>query len=101
MGQDTTGRAATPLEAGLATFEFARRVTDDLERAVTEAIASAVVAAHRGFVQATRDDILEKAVDLSNEEDNDINDDGVASLIWYAQLLDETLPPDYRLGVSS
>lgn len=105
MGRDTTGRAPTHEEI----LNHARWVYDetlefdpqDLDAAFDKAFAAAVEAAlhraHQGFIIGTLEDILEKAEDLDADPFNDLNDDGPAALIWYAKLLDETLPEEYRL----
>jgi hypothetical protein len=67
------------------------------EKAFRAAIDAAINKAHQGFTIGVLDDILEKAEDLDADPDNDLNEDGVASLIWYAKLLDETLPEELRL----
>jgi hypothetical protein len=105
MGRQATGRAPTHEDVVDhavwvydETLEFDPRNPNDAHaKALRAAIEAALNMAHRGFIQGTRDDIIEKAVDLDTDEENDMNEDGVASLLWYAKLLDETLPPENRL----
>lgn len=98
MGRNASGRAESPLEAGLDLYRFEiEHMGSNHEDALVTAINAAVSTAHRCFTRGTRDDILEKAEDLDDDETNDLNDDGPAALLWYAKLLDETLPHEQRL----
>lgn len=97
MGREATRREMSYVEAGVEVFYLEANGDLDTEGAVRAAIEAAVATAHRGFIRGTRDDILEKAEDLDADEGNDLNEDGVASLLWYAKLLDETLPHEQRI----
>lgn len=101
MGRDATGREVSYIDAGVEVFYMEASQGLDTEGAVRAAIEAAVATAHRGFTRGTRDDILEKAEDLDateNPGDDSIVFDGAAALMWYAHLLDETLPPEQQLG---
>lgn len=98
MGREATRREMSPEQAGMEVFGMELlNGGGNVEAAVRAAIEAAVATAHRGFIQGTRADILEKAEDLDDDEESDLVEDGVAALLWYAKLLDETLPPELRL----
>lgn len=96
MGREATGREMSAVDAAMEVFrmETALGATDD--DALKSAIESAVAAAHRACMAIVRDDILMQSEALDADEDNDLLDDGVAALIWYAIELDERLPPEMR-----
>lgn len=98
MGREATRREMSYHDAAAEVWdlEFTHGTTS-AKQAMLAAVEAAVATAHRGFIRGTRDDILEKAEDLDADEDDDLNNDGVASLVWYAMLLDETLPPEQRM----
>jgi hypothetical protein len=106
MGRETTGRAPS-FEEILSHAAWVYEETawmdinapDCFEKAFRAAVSAAVSKSHQGFTIGVLDDILEKAEDLDADPDNDLNEDGVASLIWYAKLLDETLPEELRLEI--
>lgn len=99
MGREATRREMSYLDAGIEAFYMAQELDTslDLEGAVRAAIDCAVNTAQRGITRGTRDDILEKAEDLDDNEESDLFEDGPAALLWYAKLLDDMLPPEQRL----
>ena len=100
MGRETTRREASPLASGMEVYFMEHESGTELESAVMRAIEAGVATAHRAFTRATRDDILEKAENMDHSWDDlmsELSEDGPAALIWYASLLDETLPPEQRL----
>lgn len=101
MGRDTTGREMNSTQSGIQAYELEIILGHDHETALRAALEASIHVARREFTRGTRADILEKAEDLDateNPGDDSIVFDGAAALIWYAELLDETLPPEQRLG---
>lgn len=96
MGRETTGREMNYVDSALEVFHMETQLGATDDEALVSAIESAVSSAQRAFIAEVRDDILSKAEELDDDEDNDLVDDGVASLIWYAICLDERLPPEQR-----
>jgi len=87
--------------AGLQAYDLEKIMRNDTRSAIEIAIEAAVATASRAWTKATRDDILEKAEDMDVSDGgttmDDLSTDGPASLIWYASLLDETLPYEDQL----
>ena len=96
MGREATRREMNYMASAMEVFSISRQMNTDVERAVREAVEAAINVFHRRVVIGIRDDLMEKAEDLDADYENDLTLDGVASLLWYAYLLDETLPPEYR-----
>lgn len=98
MGREATRREMSPVDAGMEAFYIAQAVNGDLERCVREAIAAGVETAYRAWSQDIRDDVLAKAEALDDDDECDLQEDGVAALLWYGYTLDGALPPEQQLG---
>lgn len=98
MGRNAPRREMSYGQAALETYRMEIEHGVPHETALASAVECAVATANRAFTVGTRDDILEKAEDIDNDEGNGFQDDGPAALIFYAYLLDETLPPELRLN---
>ena len=98
MGREATRREVGYQEAALETFELERTLGASEDAAIVKAVEAAVSTYRRSFIVGVRDDLLYKAEELDADEDNDLNEDGPAALIWYAIGIDETLPPEQRKG---
>lgn len=96
MGREATRRETGYLQAGLDVYLMETHAGITKADALVHAIEAAVATAHRGFVQDARDDVMRRA-EFLDTEDVDFSDDGVASLLWYAKSLDDTLPLEMRL----
>lgn len=77
-------------------FHLEAQLGADDDEALRRAFRTAIHRAQQGFIMEVRDDILEQAETLDADEESDLIEDGVASLIWYAIVLDEKLPPELR-----
>jgi hypothetical protein len=100
MRREAPGREVNSTQSGIEAYDLEISLGRDHEAALRSALEAAIHVAWREFYRATRDDILEKAEDMDLSSDvlmDDLSTDGPASLIWYAALLDETLPPEQRL----
>jgi len=97
MGRDSSRRETDYMTSALEVYSMVQGMTHDDERALREAIEGAVSVAGRDCLTQIRNDLLILAEGLDADEDNDLNEDGVAALISYAISLDEQLPPEYRM----
>jgi hypothetical protein len=96
MGQDTAGREADYIETAMHVFHLETQLGAPDDDALKHAFEAAIARAQQGFIIGVRDDILDKAETLDADEESDLIEDGVASLIWYAIVLDDQLPPELR-----
>lgn len=96
MGQDTAGREADYIESAMHVFHLETQLGASDDDALRHAFEAAIARSQQYSIVAIRDDILEKAEELDDDETSDLADDGPASLIWYAITLDEMLPLELR-----
>lgn len=96
MGRQTSGREMNSTDSGIEAYRLEMAVSNDHEVAIRAALEAAIHVARRDFTGSIRDDLMKIAEDLDSGED-DLAEDGVASLIWYAKNLDDALPPELRL----
>lgn len=96
MGREATRREMSYRDTALEVWDMELAQGGSVKGCMLAAVEAAVATALRGQTIGIRDDILEKAEDIDADEDNDLNEDGPAALIFYAMLLDETLPPEYQ-----
>lgn len=98
MGREATRRAMNPREVGLEAYELALAVAMTPEQALHTGIDAAVRSAVFSTMTEIRDNLLITAEEIDANEDNDLNDDGPASLIWFAMTVDDVLPPEKQKG---
>lgn len=92
------------MEEGSQTNDKYTQVARDVmllgESSLEDVISAAIVSARIDWLKQERERLLSLAEDLDEDEDNDLNDDGVAALIWAAKIINDDLPVDERIEYS-
>ncbi len=88
------------VERALEAYRLERDYGHDHARAFTAAVTAVQGAIENDLIARVRNDMMEEAERLDNDEDDVFWDDGPGALLMFAYGLDERLPPEQRKDCS-